>query len=166
MTTRGVKFVFSEAQLREKAEIEQLKLERSKKAFQNQKEKWDQLLDGEKPDYDVLKQMSQALGRPAATLLAMADANDPFFVGLPRRRAAAEWFLGIWNTYQNRPKTHLRALHYLLISQKVPITGPNGLPYENTHNCWKDLGNACRDARLLGLVPLEAFHDKRNEEPI
>jgi hypothetical protein len=44
------------------------------------------------PDYDALKALSEELGRPVKTLIALSPQNDPFFAGLPASRAAAEWF--------------------------------------------------------------------------
>jgi hypothetical protein len=42
----------------------------------------------------------------------------------------------------------------------------NGKRYLNEFNCWKDLGSASRDARYLGLVPIEAFVDQRTDEAV
>jgi hypothetical protein len=43
---------------------------------------------------------------------------------------------------------------------------PNGEPYENTENDWKFLGTASLAARYRKLVPVDAFVDRRNPEPL
>jgi hypothetical protein len=48
-----------------------------------------------------------------------------------------------------------------LVSQRDPVTLPNGKPYENTENCWRDLTGAARDARHLGLVPVDGWADRK-----
>jgi hypothetical protein len=57
-------------------------------------------------------------------------------------------------------------VHYVLISQKRPVQLPNGLPYENTIECWNSLIRSSNDARYLDLVPAEAFVDRRNSQPL
>jgi hypothetical protein len=54
-----------------------------------------------------------------------------------------------------------------MISQRgSPIKNYDGTPYENTDDCWEGLLRASRDARLLGLVPPDAFDDRRNKAPV
>ena len=42
----------------------------------------------------------------------------------------------------------------------------NGRPYKNTTDCWLELGSSSRDARYMGLIPVEDFIDRRNDAPI
>jgi hypothetical protein len=103
-------------------------------------------------DYAGLKELAKSLRRPSTTLVALAPQNDPFYADMPSRRAMAEWFAGLWERFGLQRGIHLRAVHYKLISQRTPITFPNGTAYENTIECWKELGKASKDARHLELV--------------
>ena len=109
-----------------------------------------------KYNYDGIKALANKLGRPASTLIALAPDNDPFYI-LPFRQEAAMWFADLWERLGTGAGTHLRRFHYLLISQKTPILQVNGRPYKNTTDCWLELGSSSRDARYMGLVPVE-FH--------
>ena len=62
--------------------------------------------------------------------------------------------------------SHLRRLHYRLISSTAPIRKPDGSEYENTENDWKGLVSASLAARYLGLVPFDGLVDRRNDEPM
>jgi PAS domain-containing protein len=117
-------------------------------------------------DYSALKAMAAALGRPLQTLYPLAGTNDPFMAGSPARNNQAEWFYNIWIDFDLNAGVHLRRIHYLLVSQKTPFKMLNGLPYENTTECWQDLCEAAKDARYLRLVPSDAFVDKRTALPI
>jgi hypothetical protein len=86
-------------------------------------------------DYAGLKDLAKRLRRPATTLVALASQNDPFYADMPSRRAMAEWFAGLWERFELQRGIHLRAIHYKLISQRTPITFPNGTAYENTLEC-------------------------------
>jgi hypothetical protein len=118
-------------------------------------------------DYERIKELGAELGRPASTLIVLSHNNDPFYI-TPGRRALAEWFGALWRKhFSQRTSIHLREIHYVLISQKVPVEMLSGKPYENTEYCWDDvLIGASRDARLLGLAPIECFEDRRNDPPI
>jgi hypothetical protein len=120
-----------------------------------------------RPDYDSLKALARQLKRPEKTLVGTSLTNDPFYAGVANRKALAEWFLDIWNTYKCRDGIHLRGIHYLLISQENgEVTIRYVMLYENTGKCWQTLCKASRDARLLELVPPDAFEDRRNAKPI
>jgi hypothetical protein len=116
-------------------------------------------------DYEELKALAKDLGRPVSTLIALASVNDPFYVA-PHRQRDAEWFAEIWNRFELGTGIHVRRIHYRIVSQSPPVQMPDGTEYENTTACWKALGDASRDSRYLGLVPIEAFEDRRNAEPI
>lgn len=117
-------------------------------------------------DYSDIKALAKKRGRPVTELLALAPQNDPFYAGAPARKKSAEWFAELWHCMEMKPGVHLRRIHYRLISQSSPILMANGLPYENTEACWAEIGTAAKAARYLGLVPPEAFVDRRNDEPM
>lgn len=116
-------------------------------------------------DYSDIKALAKERGRPVKELLALAPQNDPFYAGAPARKKSAEWFAELWHRIELKPGVHLRRIHYRLISQSSPVLMANGLPYENTEACWAEIGTASKAARYLSLVPLEAFVDRRNDEP-
>jgi hypothetical protein len=117
-------------------------------------------------NYQRLRELAVELNRPLATLIALADDNDPYFAGRPGRRLdGARWFADLWQRLDIPHGVHLRRLHYLLVSTTA-IVLPDGKPYENSHECWKRLGSTSADARYLDLVPAEAFVDRRAPEPI
>jgi hypothetical protein len=116
-------------------------------------------------NYESLKRLSSELGRPLSTLYALSPSNDPFYVG-PARQASAEWFIKLWRKFDITRGIHLRRLHYLFVSQEPPLKWPDGTPYENTDSCSQEMGRAASAARYLGLVPTEAFDDRRNPEAI
>ena len=121
-----------------------------------------------------LWELSKELGRPISTLIALSKQNDPFEAGIPSRRRAAEWIADIWRRFEFQPGIHLRRIHYVLVSRPdtppVPrqssagrrAPGSDAMAYVNTLNCWGDLKEAVRDARYLGLIPLEAIDDRRS----
>jgi len=111
--------------------------------------------------------LARAAGVSQADLLALAPQNDPFALHQKARRRKAEWFAEIFERFGFEAGIHIRRVHYRVISQDNPILRPdNGLAYENTTCCWALMVNASRDARYLGLVPGDAFIDRRNPAPI
>jgi hypothetical protein len=80
------------------------------------------------------------------------------------RKEEAEWFAEQYRQFGFGVGTHLRRIHYRLISQAAPILLPDGRKYENTQRCWKILCEASRDARYLDLVDIDDFVDRRNRE--
>jgi hypothetical protein len=71
--------------------------------------------------YEELKAFAEAHGYPVKALLVLGRDNDPFYAGAPSHRKPAEWFAALWQKFGCRPGTHLRRLHYVLISQKEPV---------------------------------------------
>ena len=69
--------------------------------------------------YDGLKQLAADLDRPAATLVVLSPANDPFYIGMARREDAG-WFADLWSTSDIGGGIHLRRLHYVFVSREVP----------------------------------------------
>jgi len=111
--------------------------------------------------------LARAAGVSQSDLLALAPANDPFALHSPARRRNAIWFAEIFETFSFERGVHIRRVHYRVISQDNPILRPdNGKAYENTTSDWGLMVNASRDARYLGLVPGDAFIDRRNPAPI
>jgi hypothetical protein len=113
-----------------------------------------------------LKNLSIEVKRPMYDLCALTVQNDPFNAEVPYRKRAAEWFAELYRQYGFGVGTHIRRIHYRLVSQTSPIIMPNGKPYENTENCSVTLGTASRDARYLGLVDINDFVDRHNGETI
>jgi hypothetical protein len=116
-------------------------------------------------DYDGIRALSKELHRPIKTLIALAANNDPFYI-VPRRRKAAQWFGKVWTRLRFGNGAHVRRVHYAIISQRKPQPNAYRAIYANTHANWLTLVTACRDARLLDLVPVTAFVDRRNDAPI
>jgi hypothetical protein len=115
-------------------------------------------------DYATLNELAKKLGRTVESLLVLAGQNDPFYADRPGRRAAGEWFAGLWNRFGFGAGTHLRRIHYHLISSRTPVLLPNGMSYTNTTECWVKLLDASKNARCLRLVDPADFVDRRNAE--
>jgi hypothetical protein len=125
-------------------------------------------------NYQILKQLAaDTAGLRVADLIALAPANDPFYVGSPGELAKGRWFADLWNRFgysrivspAERRGVHLRRVHYQLASQDPPVTKPTGEPYQNTTNDWAYLLQAAKAARYLNLADPEAFVDRRNPDP-
>src|SRR6516165_589812 len=122
-------------------------------------------------DYGEIRDLAKELNRPIGTLFVLDGYNDPFNIG-SLRYERAEWFAQLWHSLHIPPGWHYRRIHYLLISQSNPVRmladdqHLKGMSptYVNTNVCWTYLGNAAKDAVHLGLVPLDAFVDRRNPE--
>jgi hypothetical protein len=98
-------------------------------------------------------------------LLGLSPIQDPFYAGMPSRLKEAQWFLGLWEQFDQPDTTHLRRFHYLIVSSGRSITLPDGSSYENTKECWVKLAKASTGARHLGLVDPLKFEDQRNPDP-
>ena len=116
-------------------------------------------------DYKSLKAMAKNIGRPDKNLLALSLTNDPFYAGVSARRRDAEWFAAIWADH-GATGSHLRRLHYQLISSGAVIRKPDGSTYQNTNADWACLVTASLSARYLDLVPFDCLGDRRNDEPM
>jgi hypothetical protein len=115
--------------------------------------------------YQGIKDLAKELRRPEGTLIALTTTNDPFHATTPGRIRRAEWFTALWEQFGFGVGTHIRRIHYRLLSQAAPIMMVDGsTPYLNTMKCWQQVKEACRDARLLGMVHHEGFVDRRNKE--
>ena len=116
--------------------------------------------------YEQIKQLARQTGQRVTDLIPLAPQNDPFYTGTPGDWALGQWFASLWQAFQYTSKVHIRRVHYQIVSQHPPIAMPNGLPYENTENCWNVLNQASKAARYLQLVDPAAFNDRRNPDPI
>jgi hypothetical protein len=116
--------------------------------------------------YEHIKQIARATGQRVTDLIPLAPQNDPFYTGTPGDWALAEWFAGLWQAFGYTTKVHIRRVHYQIVSQNPPVVMPNGLPYENTENCWNILNLASKAARYLQLVDPQSFVDRRNPEAV
>jgi hypothetical protein len=101
---------------------------------------------------------------PVAALIVLSEKHDPYMQWKHRRAAEwfAEWFVQLVPAGATK---HLRGFFYLLVS-RGDITGPNGKPFVNNHNCWCALQAAAKAARWLGLVPFDRIVDERNALPV
>lgn len=102
----------------------------------------------------------------AKTLIALTTENDPFFVGAPAQVEWAKWFAGVWQQFGYGSGTHIRRVHYQLVSQETPVIMPNDKPYENSAACWDRLVMMSKWARYLNLVEVDDFVDRRAPEPM
>ncbi len=130
-------------------------------------------------DYQLIKMRARGARCKVDNFLALAPANDPFYVGRPSQEAAAKWFAELWQLHGlNETGAHLRRLHYTLVSA-VPsgaaqmdmygngyLMRTDGKPYMNDKNSWAYLLRAGKWARYLGLVDPDHFTDRRNSTPI
>ncbi|SFJ31768.1 hypothetical protein SAMN04515648_3454 [Phyllobacterium sp. CL33Tsu] len=119
-----------------------------------------------KIDYDTIAALAEEIGCRRDDLVALNPANDPFYAGRPSRREGAEWFAGLWSNFNCKVGTHIRRLHYILVSQEKPVLKPNREPYLNLENDWKFLASSSLAARYLQLIPDSAMADHRNDPPI
>ena len=116
-------------------------------------------------NYTSIKQLAKQLKRPVTSLIALASANDPFYQNAPRQRTLAEWFARIYDDqHWERFRNHIRRCHYQIVSLDIWL--PSGKRYENSLECWRTLLLASKSERYLGLVPMDSFDDRRNDEPI
>ncbi len=114
----------------------------------------------EQIDYEWIKRSAKAHGVSVNDFIVLAPQNDPFYTGTPNDWALGQWFANLWQQF-GLDRAHIRRVHYQIVSQKPPVTLPNGKPYENTVECWDILNLASKAARYLRLVDPGAFDDRR-----
>lgn len=112
-----------------------------------------------------LKRQAKELGCRVKDLIALAPKNDPYYVGTDGDHEKAQWFAGIWSEFGFGPGTHLRRVHYLLVSQSPAYRRPNGDQYGNTSKDWGYLLEASKVARYLDYIDADGFVDRRNPKP-
>jgi len=118
--------------------------------------------NGQRHNHETILALAKSMKCNAKTLIAMTPQADPFYTGQRAHRRLAEWFANIWQRFNFGEGTHLRRIHYRTAVEKPSIARSGGSPYENTVECWNELGLAGTYARHLGLVPPEDFIDRRN----
>jgi hypothetical protein len=108
------------------------------------------------------KSAARELGfRRASDLLALAEDADPYYCGRPSDHAWAEWFAQMWEEF---PARHVRGVHYVA-SQSGGLL-PDGTPYLNTKEHWRQLAKASGRARIMGLVDPELLVDRRSSSVV
>ncbi|VUT26921.1 MAG: hypothetical protein MASP_01770 [Candidatus Methanolliviera sp. GoM_asphalt] len=130
--------------------------------------------DGHDPGcYEKIKALTRGRGRSYKDLLALSSTHDPFYAGRTKTgRKMAEWFANVCHdlgfdrpNFDENHQVHLRRIHYVIVSQKIPIDVHDGEEYPSMKNNWEYLEDAFRYARLLGLVDPLIFKDQRNPKP-
>jgi len=114
-------------------------------------------------NYNTIKEVAKLYGKSVKDYLALAPANDPFYVGTPKDKVNAQWFKELWNKAGYISGVHLRRAHYWAVSQPNLLL-PNGERYANTDKCWKFLTQASKMSRYLGLVRIEDVVDRKNPD--
>jgi hypothetical protein len=112
-----------------------------------------------------LGDLMRETGKTRRELLVLSDASDPFYAGTtPTQKKWAEWFARMWEQeYKGRTGIHIRRCHYHI--DAIGFLKINGMPYTNTRRDWGWLCEASKWARILKLVPADAFEDRRNADP-
>lgn len=112
-----------------------------------------------------LGELMKETGKSRRDLLVLSDNNDPYYAGTTSaQRKAAEWFARMWEQeYKGQTGIHLRRCHYHIDAIKLLKT--NGMPYTNSTRDWDMLLYSSKWARILRLVPADAFDDHRNQDP-
>src|SRR5882672_1635364 len=109
--------------------------------------------------------LAKTLRRRLDTLYTLGSVNDPWMADQDFRSKHAYWIAGLFDRLELPQRIHVRQIHYKLISQKTPVPQVDGTPYVNSSDCFNRLCDAIRDARYLGLIPVNAIIDCRNPEP-
>jgi hypothetical protein len=100
--------------------------------------------------YEGIKALADKTGLRVPDLLALDPKNDPFYCGSAGQRVWADWFVSLWEEHAFPPGTHLRRIHYKLLSLQCLL--PDGSPYLNTLTCWGSLENASKFGHF-SLIP-------------
>lgn len=114
-----------------------------------------------------LAELAASHNVPKNGLLVLAPSNDPWNAGGPADQRDGEWFTSLWDLLGARGGVHLRRCHYQALSHDLERPDGNAYrAYLNDDASWSFLCKAATKARLLGMVPAEAFDDRRNSEPV
>lgn len=95
-------------------------------------------------------------------LIPLTEKNDIGYIR-PSEIEAAEWIADLYEQ-EGEPEIHPRGLHYQLLGKGY--TRRNGDPYRNEMECWEELKQALKWARVLGLVDSDRIRDHSTDEPI
>ncbi|EFH80865.1 hypothetical protein [Ktedonobacter racemifer] len=71
--------------------------------------------------YEQMKEQARQSGKRVTDFIALAAQNDPFYAGRPNNRRQAQWFAELWRGLGYEQRTHLRRVHYQLVSQASAI---------------------------------------------
>jgi hypothetical protein len=112
-----------------------------------------------------LKGVAEGFQRSKLSLLVLAVSNDPFNVGSPAHLRDAEWLVNIWDKFGLSHNIAIRQIHYKCASHGE-ITWPGGEVYENTTSNLSRLEATAKYARVLGLLDMDDFEDRRNPDAI
>ena len=115
--------------------------------------------------YAVLKRLSRKRGLQISECLALSTSNDPFYVGCPAQYRQARWARWVYGLAGSPVPVHVRRLHYVAAS-RPEVHRTDGQTYTNSSRDWDLMHHACKYARYLGLIPFEAFEDRRSARPI
>jgi hypothetical protein len=94
-------------------------------------------------------------------MLAMSSKNDPMYVR-PSDLEKAEWVADIYQR-EGEPEIHPRGFHYQILGKGYETR--TGDPYENSNECWQELKEAIKWARVLGLIDNDRIQDQKNAPP-
>jgi hypothetical protein len=95
-------------------------------------------------------------------LLPLTPKNDIGYLR-PSEIEAAEWIADIYEK-EGEPEIHPRGLHYQLLGKGYERR--NGEPYRNSDECWAEVKQSLKWARVLGLVDSDNIRDDSTNEPI
>lgn len=112
-----------------------------------------------------LMELAKRLRRKLDTLYTLGNPNDPWMADVGYRSKPAHWIAKLFREMNLPRRVHVRQVHYKLVSQETPVPRADGSDYVNSTDCFNHLCDAIRDARYLGLIPLDAIIDRRNPEP-
>jgi len=114
--------------------------------------------------YEDIKRLAKELGCNVTDLLASDPNRDPFYSGGKSSREKAEWLAKIWEREGFESGTHLRRIHYRIVSREGAAKA-DGTPYKNDDSSWNYLSEAAEYARYLGLIDANDLSDRRNSAP-
>lgn len=95
-------------------------------------------------------------------LIPLTPKNDIGYLR-PSEIEAAEWIADLYEQ-EGEPEIHPRGLHYQLLGKGYERR--NGEPYANSTECWEELKQSLKWARVLGLVDSDKIQDDSTDEPI
>ena len=114
-----------------------------------------------------LSKVKKELGLQTNDLIAMSAVTDPFYM-TQGKILKAQWAREITETVllpylrtNHLSNTHLRDLHYILLSRTTYLQ--DGSIYENTAKCWGELIQSFSIARYLEYIPWEIIRDEKNK---
>jgi hypothetical protein len=127
-------------------------------------------LDSGPVNYEAIRRVTgYGRGRKSryrtADLVAMSVDRDPFYRDAPGRLERGQWFADIWRRFGIGYGTHVRRIHYRIVSAAPRVLLWNGDEYLNTEQCWERLLDASLNARYNALIPRGAIEDHRNAAP-